>query len=491
MKINIHNTLTGKKELFEPSSVDLSTTPPTVTMYHCGPTVYSYAHIGNMRSYIFADTIRRTFQYAGFSVRQVINITDVGHLVSDNDDGEDKVEKAAKKEGSSASEITQKYTDAFYKDLQNLNIQTNGTIFPKATEHIAEQLSLIKQLEDKGLTYKISDGIYFDTSKFPGYGKLGNINIEGLKEGARVETNTEKKNHTDFALWKFSPTDERRQQEWPSPWGVGFPGWHIECSAMSIKYLGQPFDIHTGGIDHIPVHHNNEIAQSEGATGTPLARYWLHNNHITIDGQKISKSIGNTVYLSDFPEKNIDPLAFRYWLLTSHYSTLSNFTWEAQQASAQAYEKIISHLAKISNEVSNLESSENDGNGNEKNKTYIDPEYKEKFERFIGDDFNTAQAIALIWEIIKDENLNNIQKFSNIIFFDEVLGLDLKNQITKYSEKINIQSVVPEEIQALVNKREEARSNKDFSLADEIRQEIITLGYSLDDTSSGPIVKKI
>jgi cysteinyl-tRNA synthetase len=297
MEIYLTNTLTGKKELFKPvrkgllSALGIGKT--RVGMYHCGPTVYNYAHIGNLRAYVFADTLKRLMLAHGFRVEQVINITDVGHLVSDGDTGEDKMEKARRLEKKSAWDIAQFYTEAFLKNLADLNINIEGTEFPRATDFIREQVAIVKTLEEKGYTYRTSDGIYFDTSKFPTYGKLGNIDIAGIREGERIGVNQEKLNPTDFALWKFSPTNEQREMEWESPWGKGFPGWHIECSAMSKALLGTTFDIHTGGIDHIPVHHNNEIAQSEGSTGEPLARYWLHNAFVNVVGGKMAKSEGN------------------------------------------------------------------------------------------------------------------------------------------------------------------------------------------------------
>jgi cysteinyl-tRNA synthetase len=293
MKIYLKNTLTGELDKFKPLK------RKKVSMYHCGPTVYNKAHIGNISSYIFADILRKVFEVNGYTVKQVINITDVGHLTDDGDLGEDKVEKEARSRGLKAKDITKKYTEMFLDDLKDLNIDVSKIEFPKATEYIDKQIDLIKEIEKKGYTYKTSDGIYFDTSKFDEYGMLGNINIEGLKEGARVVVNDEKKNNTDFALWKFSDLNEKRQQEWDSPWGVGFPGWHLECSAMSHDILGDQFDIHTGGIDHINTHHNNEIAQSTIGYGKLPAKYWLHANHIMLNGEKISKSTGNVIYLDE------------------------------------------------------------------------------------------------------------------------------------------------------------------------------------------------
>lgn len=449
--IYFKNTLTGKVEEF------ISIEPNKVGMYNCGPTVYGKPHIGNLRAYVFADLIKNTLVYNNYEVKQVINITDVGHLVSDNDEGQDKVEEQAKKEHKDAKAITTTYTEEFMKALASLNIDTSSILFPKASEHIPEQIDLIKTLEEKGFTYKTSDGIYFDTSKFPAYGELGNIDIKGLQEGARIESNDEKKNITDFALWKFSK--EKRQQEWPSPWGVGFPGWHIECSAMADKYLGNTFDIHTGGIDHIPTHHQNEIAQSTCAHDAPLANYWLHVNHITIDGKKISKSIGNTLYIEDLIEHKVSPLAYKYWLYTSHYSTRSNFTFDSVEASQSAFQKLLSFVQK--NKAGN-----------------INAEYKNKFTQFINNDLDTPKAIALIWEMIKDDSISNEDKKSTILDFDQVLKLDLSKE--EDSSEIEI----PDAVIQLANRRKEARNKKDFALADALREEIEKAGYIVKDINS-------
>jgi len=380
MPLSLYNTLTGKKEPFLPLI------PGKVSMYNCGPTVYNYAHIGNLRSYIFADILKRTLEWNKYDVQQVINITDVGHLVGDGDTGQDKMEKTAQIEKKTAQEIATFYTNAFFDDITTLNIDKSKIVFCRATDHIPEQIALIQTLEKKGFTYITSDGVYFDTAKFRNYGKLGNIDLAGLEEGSRVSINTEKRNKTDFALWKFSPRDEKRQQEWPSPYGIGFPGWHIECSAMSMKYLGETFDIHTGGIDHIPVHHNNEIAQSESATGKPYVRYWLHNAFLNIDGHKISKSIGNTLYLRNLVTKGISPLAYRYWLLTGHYRTMLNFTEESVLGAQTALVKLINHFIEWRQLPLGKEHTE----------------YVKKFEDFINDDLDTPKALALLWELVKD-----------------------------------------------------------------------------------------
>lgn len=451
--IYFKNTLSGKVEEFK------SIVPHKVGMYNCGPTVYGKVHIGNMRAYVFADLIKNVLVYNGYDVKQIVNITDVGHLVADGDDGADKVEEQAKKESLNATTITQKYTEYFMQKLVELHIDASTIEFPTASQNIPKQIEFIQTLESKGFTYTTSDGVYFDTSKFPAYGELGHINIKGLQEGARIESNSEKRNITDFAVWKFSK--EARQQEWKSPWGIGFPGWHIECSALAQTYLGDTFDIHTGGVDHIPTHHNNEIAQSVAAHDAPLANYWLHVNHITVDGQKISKSIPNsTIYIEDLVTKNISPIAYKYWLYTSHYSTLSNFTFESVLASQTALNKLIHFI--------------------QKNKSgSINQEYTNKFLSFINNDLDTAKAIALIWEILKDDSLSDEDKKATILDFDTVLKLDLASSTlsTQHTE-------VPQEITELAHRRKEARNNRDFALADALREKVEQLGYTIKDTDT-------
>jgi cysteinyl-tRNA synthetase len=442
-------------------------------MYNCGPTVYGKPHIGNLRAYIFADLIKNTLAYNDYNVHQVINITDVGHLVSDADEGADKVEEQAKMEHIDATVITKKYTQDFFDELSTLNIDISTIEFPKASEHIMEQINLIKELESKGYTYITSDGVYFDTSKFPAYGELGHIDIKGLQEGARIESNNEKKNITDFALWKFSK--EKRQQEWESPWGIGFPGWHIECSAMAHKYLGTTFDIHTGGVDHIPTHHQNEIAQSVCAFDAPLAHYWIHVNHITIDGKKISKSIGNTLYLEDFKKHAISPLAYKYWLYTSHYSTLSNVTIESVKAAQVGFEKIKDFLTRTSLQNKDLE-IKSIGSYLDKNESVQN--YKQKFLSYINNDLNTPKAIALIFDLLKDSSISDEDKKTLILDFDRVFKLGLDN-IQPIEE-----SSIPQSVLDLAIRRKTARDTKDFALADALREEIEKAGYFVKDTNS-------
>jgi cysteinyl-tRNA synthetase len=452
------NTLLGKKEVFVPLEKG------KVRMYNCGPTVYNYAHIGNLRSYVFADILRRTFEYNGYEVKQVINITDVGHLVSDADSGEDKMTKALKREGKpmtleAMKEVADFYTEAFKEDLKKLNIDISKITFPKATEHIKEQIELIGKLEKKGFIYTTSDAIYFDTSKFPNYGKLGNIKM-GEDGESRIGLNSEKKHPQDFALWKFDS-----KLGWPSPWGQGFPGWHIECSAMSMKYLGESFDVHTGGIDHIPVHHNNEIAQSESATSKPYAKYWLHHEHVIIDGGKMAKSGEGFLSLKVLIDKNIPPLAYRYWLLGASYRTKMDFSFEAVEGAQNAYKKLVEHIENLGEKIGKVNSS-----------------YTKEFQTALNEDLNTPIALSLIWKLLSDGTLSNEDKRATLLDFDRVLGLGLA-EIKK--EKI------PTEIEKLVADRETARKNKDFKKSDELRDQIKNLGYEVKDTEKGPEIRKI
>lgn len=464
--IYLHNTLTGNKEQFKP------TRPGFVGMYHCGPTVYNYPHIGNLRAYVFADTLKRLMKAEGYVVEQVINITDVGHLVDDADAGEDKMEKARKREKKSAWDIAKFYTEIFFDNLRDLNVDTENTKFPRATDFIKEQIAIVKTLEKKGFTYRTSDGIYFDTSKFPAYGKLGKINLTGIREGERIGVNDEKKNPTDFALWKFSPTPgpngEKREMEWQSPWGVGFPGWHIECSAMAETLIGMPVDIHTGGIDHIPVHHNNEIAQSEAASGKEFVHYWMHSAFVNIEGGRMAKSEDNFLTLEVLKKRGIDPLAYRYYLLGARYSTPMNFSWEAVEAAATAYKRLVSAVFGLP----------------EGGK--IRPDLFEKALGFVADDLDTPKALALVWDILKDETLAPADKKATLAEIDRLLGLASASGIDAKLE----QAMIPDSISKLVDARKIARESKDWNRSDELRDQIMALGYDLKDTSEGQIVSK-
>ena len=461
-EIKLYNTLTRKKETFKPIKSS------QVSMYTCGPTVYWFQHIGNLRTYIFSDLLKRTLLYNNYKVKHVMNVTDVGHLTSDSDTGEDKIEKAAKKEGKSAKEIADFYLKVFKEDLKKLNILP-PTIWSKATAHIKEQISLIKKLGKKSYTYKTSDGIYFNTSKFKSYGKLANINISGLKEGKRISIG-EKKNKTDFALWKFSPSNKKRQQEWDSPWGVGFPGWHIECSAMSMKYLGSHFDIHTGGEDHIPIHHTNEIAQSEAATGKKFVNYWLHASFLLNKGEKVSKSKGGLYTISELEKLGYSPLHFRYLSLMTHYRKPLNFSLENLDAAKTAYERLKRKIIEIN-------SAHHKGSDQTK-------KYEAQFTNAVNDDLNAPKALKVLWNTIDDFNFAPKKKLALLKKFDSVLALGIKDM---RESKIKI----PEEIKKLLESRERFRKNKMWEEADIVRARIKENGFLVEDTPKGPKLSKI
>ncbi|MBI2035006.1 MAG: cysteine--tRNA ligase, partial [Candidatus Levybacteria bacterium] len=459
-------------------------------MYACGPTVYDFAHIGNFRTYAVSDFLLKTLQYNGYEVKYIMNLTDVGHLTGDNlgdaDMGEDRMEKSAAREGKSAWEIAAFYTEAFLKDFAALNL-TKPKLFAKATDHIKEQIDLIKRLEEKGFTYEISDGIYFDTAKFPEYGKLSNL--DEIKAGARIEINPEKKSPRDFALWKFSvprhsglsridsgvaslprmTETPKRQMEWKSPWGVGFPGWHIECSAMSMKYLGESFDIHTGGVDLRETHHPNEIAQAEAVTGKPFVKYWVHPAFVLVKGERMSKSLGNNYKLYDLEEQKYDPLALRYLYLQTHYRQEMNFTFPALDAAQQA----LNHLRSI---VSEWDSPK-----------IGCAEYEKKFLTAINDDFNFPEALAIIWDLVKSDYPSSA-KAQSLFKFDEVLGLNLSD-----IKKIRLLEIheLPQEVQELVRDREKLRKEKKYMLADQLRSRIKKSGYDVTDTKRGIEIKEI
>jgi cysteinyl-tRNA synthetase len=462
MELLLFNTLTRRKEKFEPIR------PGEVGLYTCGPTVYNYAHIGNLRTFIFEDILKRVLLYNGFKVKHVMNITDVGHLTGDRDMGEDKLEKGARREGKSAWDIAAYYTEAFKTDMRRLNIQEPG-IWCKATDTIPEQIALIQTLESKGFTYRTGDGIYFDTAKFDHYAKLSNQDLNALQEGARVEKNPEKRNLTDFALWKFSPTGVQRQMEWDSPWGRGFPGWHIECSAMSMMYLGDQLDIHCGGTDHIDVHHTNEIAQSEAATGKRFFNFWMHGAFLIISGgKKMAKSEGNFLTLeSAFLNKGIDPLAYRFATFQTHYRKPMEYSDEAVIAAQNG-------LQHLRNQVRTLmEAAETPA--------AIDPTFSEQLRRTINNDLNMPQALAVIQELLKSE-LPAAEKLATLLDFDRVLGLELG--------KLMQEQELPPDIQALFEARKQARLQKQWALSDQLRDQLQALGYTVQDTSQGMKVFK-
>ena len=456
MKLNLYDTYSRSMREFEPLN------PGEVGLYTCGPTVYDYAHIGNLRTYIFEDVLRRVLEYNGYRVNHVMNITDVGHLVSDADTGEDRMEKGSRRTGLSAWEIAELYTAEFKTDMQHLNIQ-EPTIWCRATDHIQEQIDFIQCIEDNEYTYRTSDGIYFDTSKLPDYGYMARLNIDGIQAGARIDMG-EKRNPTDFALWKFSPEDQSRQMEWNSPWGVGFPGWHIECSAMSAKYLGPFFDIHCGGEDHIGVHHSNEIAQTQACYGTRLANFWMHGYFLHIDESRMGKSESNFLRVRTLIERGFDPLAWRYFCLNANYRTKLNFSWEGVEGANIS-------LDRIRNQVFHW------GEPGQ-----IDRDYLDQFTLAINDDLNMPRALAVMWDLAKSDLPPSVKK-ATVLEFDTVLGLGL-------SEWQPVEEEIPADIQKMLEARQIARNEKRWQDADELRDKITTAGYELEDTPQGPRVKK-
>ena len=470
LPLYFHNTLGNEKQEF--------TSAPhakEVRMYNCGPTVYGRQHIGNLSMFVFTDILRRTLEYNGYAVKQAINFTDFGHLTSDADEGDDKMTKGLKREGLALSlenmrALGEKYANLFLKDIRALNIETDKTIFPRASDHVPAQIAMIKTLEEKGYAYRAKGCVYFDTARFPDYGKLGTINLAGLQEGARVKAAADKRNPTDFLLWKSS-----RKIGWDSPWGKGFPGWHIECSAMIRATLGTQIDIHTGGIEHIPVHHNNEIAQSESATGKkPLARFWLHRAHLQLEGAKIAKSEGHVVYLSDILERGFHPLALRYLLLGAHYRTNSNFTWEALSAAQTAYGRLLAFRLSYKDAEPGA----------------VSRRWSMKCMERINDDLDTAGALAMLWDMVRDASLSPAVLLATLFDVDKVLGLQLEDPdsaaralAANYMQEEVGAGDIPENIQALVNERNKARQDKDWQRADELRLQIEAAGYELEDTA--------
>lgn len=453
MSLKIFNTLTKQKEEFKPIEGD------TARIYSCGPTVYNYAHIGNFRAYLFMDTLRRVLQYNGYKLKHVMNITDVGHLESDADEGEDKMLKAAKRENKNPYEIAEYYTDIFLKDMDKLNIE-RPEIICKATDHINEMIEFVKEILDNGYGYETSKGIYFDITKLDKYPVLSNRNIEEQIAGARVDVDPEKRNPHDFALWIKAPKEHI--MKWESPWGLCYPGWHIECSAMGRKYLGEQFDIHTGGIDHIPTHHENEIAQSKGATGKIPAKYWMHCEFITIDGGKMSKSLGNTYTLADLEKRGIPALAYKLFCFSSHYRNKINFTFETVEASKVALNRLREGYNKHNEGKETVEES-------------TIQEYKNRFIEAINDDLNMPIAMSVVWDVVKNP-IKSKQLAELLLDFDRVLGLEINKK-----EEIQI----PEEVMQLIQQRVEARKNKDWAESDRLRDKINELGFVIKDSKDG------
>ena len=463
MKLQLYNSLARRKEEFKPVQ------PGAVGLYTCGPTVYNFAHIGNLRTYIFEDILKRVLQYTGYRVKHVMNITDVGHLTGDRDMGEDKMEKGALREGRTAWEIAEFYTRAFKTDIENLNILPPD-IWIKATDTIDDQIELIETLEQRGYTYSTGDGVYFDTARFKDYTKLSHQKLESLQEGARVEKNPEKRNPTDFALWKFSPQGVQRQMEWDSPWGVGFPGWHIECSAMSMKFLGDQLDIHCGGSDHIDVHHTNEIAQSEAATGKNFFNCWMHGAFLIIaGGKKMAKSEGNFLTLDHaFIKAGIHPLVYRFAAFQTHYRKPMEYSDESVQAARNG----LSHLQNQVREIAG---------GGVDPENMISAEHQNKFLEAVNDDLNMPRALAAVQGLLKS-SISDRQKYTTILDFDRVLGLDL--------DTLDQPEDLPSEVKELVEERQRAREAREWEASDRLRDEIQALGYMVQDTPEGMKVIK-
>ena len=466
MQVTLYNTLTKRKEDFVPLQKE------AVRIYTCGPTVYSYAHIGNFRAYIFMDNLRRTLEYNGYTLKHVMNLTDVGHLESDADEGEDKMEKAARRENKDPYEIAKFYADIFFKDMGRLHIE-KPEIIAKATDHIPEMMSFVEELIKNGYAYETSRAIYFDISKLDKYPVLSNRKLDDQIAGARVEVDPEKRNPYDFAVWIKAP--ENHIMKWESPWGLSYPGWHLECSAMSRKYLGDVFDIHTGGVDHIPTHHENEIAQSKGCTGKVPAKIWMHVEFLQVDGGKMSKSLGNTYTLDQLQEKGIEPLAFKLFCYTAHYRTKLNFTFDSalstQKALNRLREAYVKHeeAPKMQIEESKIQS------------------YKERFLEAINDDLNMPLAMGVVWEIARNEV--KAKEWADLLLeLDKVLALDLKNSKSYLETEKEI--TLPEEIQKMVEERKQARQNKDWAKSDDLREKIEQAGYIVKDTKEGMTVEK-
>ena len=459
MALKFYNTLTREKEIFTPIN------KKEVLFYSCGPTVYNYTHIGNLRAYVFADVLQKTLEYFGYKVKRVMNITDIGHLSSDADSGEDKMTKGLLREGKELTlknmrELAEFYTEKFKEDLKKLNIEVPKNMY-FASDYVKDDVELVKKLEEKKYTYKTKDGIYFDTAKMPDYGILWGGKTTRDESHARIAENKEKKNPEDFALWKFN-----QKIGFESPWGKGFPGWHIECSAMGMKFLGDQFDIHTGGIDLIPTHHTNEIAQSECATGKkPFVKFWMHNEFVDTGNEKMSKSAGNFLKLDSLNEKNINPITYRFWLLMASYRTKVNFVWEALEGAETALKRLYNLYIELGEEVGK-----------------IDNKYQQKFKEYLEDDLDTPRALTVLWDVFKDESLSNADKKATVLDFDKVLGLGFENLK---------EEIIPEKVGTLAKAREEARKNKDFKKSDELRKEINSLGYEVKDTAEGQKVSKI
>lgn len=461
--LKLFDTLSRQVRPFSPVS------PGMVGVYTCGPTVYDYAHIGNLRAYVFADILRRVLEYSGYQVRHVMNITDVGHMTSDSDEGEDKMVAGARRERKSPEELAAMYTEAFFADLARLNIKTPQVVC-RATDHVPEMIAVTQRLLELGHAYEISDGIYFDISTFPSYGSLSRLDLEGQQAGARVEVNREKRHPADFALWRKA--DPSHLMQWDSPWGRGYPGWHVECSAMGMKYLGDRIDIHTGGIDHVPVHHENEVAQSDAFAGHRVVQHWMHNEFLLVDGGRMAKSLDNFYTLSQLAERGYHPLAYRYFCLNAHYRSKLNFTWEALTGAQTALERLWGRAAQLAGESGpRIESWEEELRG--------------RFREAVNDDLGTPQAMAVLWEVVRKEVPPGSAR-RLLSEFETVLGLDLEQAAAHHFAPT---AEVPPQVQELVEERARARKARNWPLADALRGRIEALGFIVADTSEGTTVR--
>lgn len=472
--MKLYNTLSRTIEEFKPIDENL------VRMYTCGPTVYNYAHLGNLRMYIHEDILEKTLRYIGYPVKRVMNITDVGHLESDADDGEDKMLKGAKRENKTVWEIAQHYTDAFFADIEKLNIK-RADVIAKATDYIAEYIHFIKGLEEKGYTYVANGNVYFDITKVENYTKLSGMDLEQLRTASREEVSVDvhKKNPQDFVLWFTKSKFDNQAMKWDSPWGVGYPGWHIECSVISLKNLGEQMDIHCGGVDHIPVHHTNEIAQTESYTGKPWVKYWWHGEFLIDNDGKMSKSSGEFLTLSLVEKKGFAPLSYRYFVLNSHYRKQLAFSFDSLASAENAY-------FKLKNRVKNIKYNVEDSQNPTELSTAAS-DYKNEFKNCLEDDLNTANAITVLFNMLKAEDIKNNEKIKLIEDFETVLSLDL----LKDAEEEYVHDDMVEYIEEMIQKRQEAKVNKNYQLADEIRQGLLEKGIALEDTRQGVNWKRI
>ncbi|MBO6049339.1 MAG: cysteine--tRNA ligase [Spirochaetales bacterium] len=468
MKVYLYNTMSRTVEEFKPVSDKI------VGMYCCGPTVYNYAHIGNLRTYIFEDTLKRTLRHAGYKVKHVMNITDVGHLTGDGDDGEDKMEKSARETGKSVWDIAKFYTDAFFKDYDSLNNIRPDVICP-ATKHIDQMIKLIQRLEAGGHTYIAGGNVYFSIDTFPEYGKLARLNLDELKSGARIDIDSNKKNPKDFVLWFTNSKFGEQAMMWDSPWGRGYPGWHIECSAMSMYYLGEQFDIHCGGIDAIPVHHTNEIAQSEAATGKQWVKYWMHGEFLLSDKGKMSKSSGEFLTLSVLTSKGYSPMDYRYFCLGATYRTQLQFSYPGMDGARTARLGLVERIAALGDQIADEKAL------SEKTRSYMD-----QFDAFVCNDLATARALSVLWTMLKDDAVPNAEKKYAVNYMDQVLGLGLD----KVKSSASAGEDIPEDVIKLVELRTQAKKNKDWTSADMYRKQIEDMGYLLKDTPTGPSLQK-